>query len=577
MRMVGTILCSLALLGAGFGQQQPPTFKTRAELVMVPVTVSEGSELVSGLTQADFTVLHNGKAEKIAVFEEVEASPAQLAPTALPARTVQNFVATKAHDDLAVLLLDFLNGNWNSAARIRSFLPEISRLFADTETPVAVLLLTRDGLVQIHSLTNRPDDFVAAMERAAKFSGSKLTITPWTSIAMPVDTNLAGSAFHTWGEPLGLIDQRKLDKAEMTLRAVEQIARGFAGVSGRKKLIWISNGFPTDISAEEGLANPSSIMLQMQRRAMELRAWHTLSSANIAIYGVDANGVVNPSWHDWHCDKKLMSENTINEVHCNFAPEKPNANLKTDSPDSVVRTNTASLLEAAQMTGGTTCTLAPDKCVDKSLKDSSHYYLVGFYLQGEQKPGWHKLKVQVARPGVSVRARSGFAVDEPEAAQPTAQPQAALRTASVAATPAAQKDVDAATNDPIIVALASPLDYTGVPLRLNWAIKARDAAGVTVDLVLSTPAGAIGIADDKSMSLDCLAYVRTFAKNDGVSYPFTLSRRLSPQQEESLASTGLLYRKQLTLKPGRYDVRVLLRDNVTRQIGTVSTQVDLTQ
>jgi hypothetical protein len=311
-------------------------------------------------------------------------------------------------------------------------------------------------------------------------------------------------------------------------------------------------------------------MLQARRRDLELRAWRVLSSANIAIYPLDANGVVNPSWHDGGlCGNKT-------EVHCNFAAERANANMMIPSTDAVVMTDTASLLEAAQMTGGTTCTLAPDKCVDKTLKDSSHYYLVGFYLHGDQKSGWHKLKVDVARPGVSVRARNGFAIDAPNSGKPASPQQSALKK-SFAPTPAALKAGDEAADDPILVALGSSLDYTGISLRLNWSVASRDGLAVKVDLVVSTPPGGIGISDDRSMNLDFLAYVRSPGKSDGESHPASLIARLSPQQQESLASSGFLYRKQLTLKPGRYDVRVLLRDNVTHQIGTVSTLVDVTQ
>lgn len=562
--------CCIFLLAAGVAQQSTPSFQSRAELVLIPVTVSEGSELVRGLAQSDFTILHDGRPERIAVFDEVDATPARFAPVALPPRTVQNFVATGTHDDVAVLLLDFLNGNWNTAARIRSFLPEISRLFADTHTPVAVLLLSRNGLVQIHSLTNRPDEFAAAVEHATK-SGVKLSATPWSNAATPLDSATSASGLNTWGVAPGFIDQKRLAQAEMTLRAIEQIARGFSGVSGRKKLIWMSIGFPSDISADEALASPQAVMLQLRQRDLEFRAWRVLSSANIAVYPLDANGVVNPSWHGGG-----LCGNTT-EVHCNFAPEAAPASWGIPSTDATVPTNTASLLEVAQMTGGTTCTLAPDKCVDKTLKDSGHYYIVGFYLHGEQKPGWHKLKVDVARPGVSVRARNGFAIDSPEHSKPSPQRQSAMKK-SFASVPAAQKAGDEAADDPILVALGSPLDYTGIPLRLSWSVASHDASGVKVDLVMSTPPGGIAINDDdKSMNLDFLAYVRTPGKDDGQSYPATLATHLSPQQQRSLVASGFLYRKQLTLKPGRYDVRVLLRDNITRQIGTVSTLVDVTR
>src|SRR5271157_392889 len=88
MRVYG--LTALMVLSAA-GQQppvQPPrarvTFTANANLVIVDVTVKDKSgKAIDNLTQNDFTVLEDGKPQKISVFE-VQKLGMEPAPPALP-------------------------------------------------------------------------------------------------------------------------------------------------------------------------------------------------------------------------------------------------------------------------------------------------------------------------------------------------------------------------------------------------------------------------------------------------------------------------------------------------------------
>jgi len=126
-------------------------------------------------------------------------------------------------------------------------------------------------------------------------------------------------------------------------------------------------------------------------------------------------------------------------------------------------------------------------------------------------------------------------------------------------------------------ALASPFDYTSVPLRLSWRKVDVSAGKTQLEFVLKSPPGGISVRpEDSMMNIDCLAFVRPSGKVDGESFPVELAMKLSPSQARNLATTGFVYRKQIPLTPGRYDLRVLVRDNITNKIGTVSTVVNFT-
>ena len=535
-----------ALCGA---QQQPPTFTSKAELVVVPVIVTAHGEYVRGLTAKDFSIRNNNGVEQVAMFEEIEAAHATVERAALPSKTVQNFATTNAHQDIVVILLDFLNGSWSTAARMRAYLKDVGKVLEESKTPASVLMLTpKKGLLQVHSFTTDTRGFVDAVQRWADHAGGQSwqqrMVDSWSNPFAATDVETGAGLLHQYAFGSDFADQMKLDKAEMTLQALEQVAEAYRGIPGRKKLVWMSTGFPTGLDVNQ-VSSGNTISTEFHIRDKAIRSWQALSDANIVVYPVDTNGVTNPGW-----------EARFSAAHGRGVLPPPSLE---------VTTNTSSLLEVAARTGGKTCTDSPNVCLGKALADSPHYYVLGFYLHGNPKPGWHKLKVQVSTADANVRARAGFMVGQ------EALPGREVKSAKTAkeSGPAKQEDV-------VLTALASPLDYTSVPLTLSWALKSAKPSEQGVEILVSSPPGAIGISPDtQSVSLDMLAYVREPGKEDGETFPVTLNRKLSQAEQERLSQSGFVFRKQVPLRPGRYEVRYFVRDNVNKRIGTVSTVVEV--
>ena len=86
---------------------------------------------------------------------------------------------------------------------------------------------------------------------------------------------------------------------------------------------------------------------------------------------------------------------------------------------------------------------------DRIVQDNSSYYVLAYYPPAaDSKPGkFHKIEVNVARPGVTIRARQGYAT-------PNAKPAAAPANAGKATSPEIQN------------ALESPLPLTGLTLHV---------------------------------------------------------------------------------------------------------------
>jgi VWFA-related protein len=490
-----------------------------------------------GLSAVDFVLLRDGETESIAVFEEIETTPARAEPVTLPLRTAQNYGVASAHQDVVILFLDFLNGSWSTSARIRSYLGDVARQFAEAHIPVTVVLLSHRGLVQVHSFSSDLQNLTKAIEQWN--SGAPITegdFLSWSNPFTPTGTAQSQTTLREFAIPLGYLNARALDKAAMTLHSIEQLAEAYRGVPGRKKLIWMSTGFPMpqgDLFAAINPSSPASTQFHIDEKIT--RAWKSLSDANITVYPIDSNGVVNPSW-----------ENEYSAQHSGVKQFAPPVILEVPS-------NIPSLLEVAQKTGGQNCEVTPTECVGRILVDGTHYYLLGFYLRGVHRPGWHNLQVSVKRPRAKVRARDGFFVG--------LAPVQKLAT----------------DRDEVMTALASPLDYTSVPLRLHWSVLGELGNDTQVELVLTSPPGGVVVnPEDSRINVDYLAFIRPLGKTEGRTFPATLATKLSLAEQKSFAAGGFLFRKQVTLGRDRFEVRVLLRDNVAKKMGTVSTTLDLT-
>lgn len=540
-RSLWTMAICLLAFAPAIGQQKEtpaPTIKVRAELVLVPAVVTQDGKPVTGLTTKDFVLLHNGQQELVEVFEEIDATLAKVERVALPPRTVQNYAPADSRQDIVILFLDYLNATWSTRQRIRSYLSDMALQFAEAKTPVSVFLLTRDKLIQLHSFTSDLGNLTKAIER---WQSGKPTATEsyknWASPFDPTANAQRDAALNMLDVPMldppAFLLDRAREQAQMTLEAIQQIAEAYRGIPGRKKLIWMSTGFPGAAADAFADINFSRVVFDSKVEEKISLAWKSLSHANIAVYPIDSNGVVNPEW-----EGKFAAQNAGSAEFMRPTSDNPS--------------NTPSLLAVAEKTGGRTCTTFPTKCVELALADGTHYYVLGFYLHGDSKPGWHNLKVTVNQSKAGVRAREGFLVDAAPSKAPTTG------------------------KEEVNIALASPLDYTSVPLRLSWSTVSTQGNETQVDLVLNSPPGVITVnPEDSRINVDYLAFIRPVGKTEGKTFPATLTTWLSPEGRKIFELGGFRFRKLVMLPPGRYEVRVLLRDNLARKMGTVSTIIDL--
>lgn len=531
-------VCAALVLVASlvFGQETKSpatTFKAQAELVLVPAVVTEHDEPVVGLKASDFTLLHNGKREPIAVFEEINAMPARFDNLALPAHTTQNYIQGDSHQDVNILLLDFLSADVWTKESIRKNLLPVAWKFADRRLPVAVVLMSYTGLVQVHSLATNPSEFVEAVEEwigdkpEKQRSGDPAPV--WGSPMAPTDASFSAAMLRKYGIQLrnapkkGIIDAGyEYDARAMHNRALNQLVEAYRGLPGRKKLFWY--GSPPNLI---NLPDPNFMLYPI-----------TVIVAQ-ATTVMDACGNVHPEFEQW---------------------------FRYPTPANV-------------------CDDRGDVCVQRGLADGGHYYMLGFYLRPNAAPGIHTLAVRVDRKKVMVRARDKFMLEAPAPTSVRVGKKGNQREIGLVemlealeSDPefASLNDVDELKNDSSVMqALASPLDYSLVPLRLQWSVITKPGGGSPgVELLVSSPPGGLTApGDPASLSLQYVVYVRRSGASEGRYVQESLTGLMNPQEYQQFMAAGFRYHNAIELAPGNYDIRVLVRNRPTGQMGTVSAQV----
>ena len=170
-----------------------------------------------------------------------------------------------------------------------------------------------------------------------------------------------------------------------TLEGLTNIANYLASFPGRKNLIWISGGFPFYFGHADHQARYLST-------GMVLKAAQAVSSANMAIYPVDARGLLGPA------DIVLPSNeytparsNPYLELTKRFAASIQTMQVLADRTGRRAFYNTNDIMNS----------------IRSAVQDSAIHYMIGFYArENEWNTSFQNIEVNVKRTEVSVRHRN---------------------------------------------------------------------------------------------------------------------------------------------------------------------------
>ena len=513
-------------------------FKSQTTLVQVPVIVTDAAGAhIHQLTKSDFSVLEDGKRQHISGFEEI--IPGENA-VAAPANAVGAYTNIPSRQNeltaLTIIVLDEINTPFLSQSSARQQLIKYLGRHLETTHPIGLIVLGNKGMSVLSRLNSDPATLIAALKNA---SGTVSEMEKFNDDGKAMAaTGEPGKGITPGGLPIGASPEvaiqhfiLKQDAAEapyIQARAVENTLRGFlqlamylSGLPGRKSVIWVTGSFPFYLDSFTSVPGDPSL------RTLYERSLKALNDAQVAVYPVDARG--------------LLTDST-------YSGEFTGSMLGSGATDSLNQATLTSLKTFAKMTGGLAYYSTNDLAgaVDGALKDSSSYYLLTYYLdQKKNNPGWRDLKVTVSRKDAQVRARAGYLVT------------------NVAANPEVTRKAD------IDFALNSPFESTGVRVREQWLGIDPKGGKAVVAFAVKVPAEDLideGYKNRFDVDFVAQAVSKGIARG-GVSQ--SIKGAVAPDKLAKLKADGIFYQSRLELPPGNYQVRFVVRDNLSGKIGSV--------
>ncbi len=584
VRRAGVALAGVAALTALTAAQQPtpadqPAFRTGADLVIVDaVVVDRAGRPVTDLKASDFEVRDEGRAQAVSLFQTVSvAATAQDAGPRAPSRYAYSTNAGVAAVPGRAFVLFFDDVHLTQAEGDRAKVALSRFLERELQAGDLVSLVAPGTALRWHARMpdGRPEltRIVAGLrglylpdpspDQMSDYEAYRINAFSDEQVADQVDrrwrnmrvngrepANLAtdqGFRPENRGGQVGILPQDILMRAATvyqqaaarniaTLQALERTIEGLTAVRGRKAVVMLSPGFIAD-----------------QERVEARRAVDAARRANVAVYFVDARGLVSSAG-------SAQAQQT----------GRPLDSRDIGAANAELTLGAEGAAEIARATGGFSVRNQNDlgRGLQRIGDESRVYYLLGFQPERDARPGvFRRLEVKVTRPDVTVRARRGY---YPGGIGPgtstTAGAGAAPGTASVA--PRFSDGVDA-----IDRAAESPYELGAIPLRvadLVFADAATDKASVMLVVEADLRAFAFGRAAGK---LTDVLDLRMLTTELGTNTTERYERKVEMSFPEATAFGPESWHplsQDFHLKPGRYQARIAVRDANSGRIGSVT-------
>jgi VWFA-related protein len=384
----------------------PAAVRVTTRLVQVDVVVTDKQgHPVTDLKESDFTLLENGKPQKIATFsleQPLEKTGAREAPPApLPPNVYSNRPEYAAPaGPMTMLLMDALNTPQGDQMYARKKMLEYLASQLPPNQGTAILGLGTN-LRLLQDFTTDPRLLRAAVQ---KYNGGKspLLTEPGEKYDIPQASQpgMAGAMARTLQEFQDEQIRAQTDiRVQTTLAALRAIARAATGYSGRKILVWVSAAFPISLGATDFIPGSRFVAGLGQSRYYQLEVKRTaalLADAQVAIYPVDARGLVGLPFAD-------ASLGRVDNVRIN--------ELNNETIDSHF-----TMMQLAEDTGGRAFFNRNDidRAVAAATADGATFYQLGFYpAQSAWDGKFRKLSVKILRPGLEARHRRGYFASDP--------------------------------------------------------------------------------------------------------------------------------------------------------------------
>ena len=591
------VLAAICLLGcqAAAAPQTPAEqrFRGGVDLVTVDVVVVDRQGTpVQGLTRADFTVLEDGRPQRIREFQSVElpafapaASPPELRRGSAPARTLPDLRHGKPADSVSpppaistnsavagriagrafVLVYDDINLTRQQGAEARR---AIGTFLAAAGPEDTVSLATTSGGGLFHARTPQERATLLALldgvegkyiydtsaERMTDFEAMRIHINQDTLVAARVRRRFQSyrvAGLEPVTTPGGRDDMPRVGETRGDVGVIEpyiesRAAAVYSDAVGRnRRTMAVLERALEALGATRGR---KSVVLVSKGfiHDQETRGFRDVVEAarrnNVAVYFVDARGLVATTSSFSASEGSPTDGRDIGAAFADIALDAEGA------------------VSMAETTGGFAIRNTNDlgAGLERLSRESQTYYLIGYVPADERADGrFRRIEVRVKRDGVRVRARKGYYASDGR-----------------------QADREVGALDPEVGrALDAPRDLADLPMRATALVFDRTGEGARVMVAADVDAKYFQLEPDDQQRLTGIVELAVSATHlqTGQAFRFeqTTELRLLPQTRRQLDVWWYPVSREFTLPPGPYQARVVVRDRSSRRMGSVTHRFDV--
>lgn len=545
-------LVSAQTLGQS-GRQAQPQQPAKDDVVRISVTLvqvdavvtDQKGRIVTDLKPEDFEIYQDGKKQRISHFsfnapeatqtvQGAEKPPDRKAPPAPPPSLRPDRVRRTI-----ALVVDDLTLSFESTGVVRDALKK----FIDQQMQpgdLVAIIRTGAGIGALQQFTTDKRMLYAAIERVRFNMSGRARIGAFAPVSSQ-RTSLPNSDQDDRAASEDLERFREELFSVGTLGAVNYVVRGLRELPGRKSVVLLSEGFRIFDRDRDNSRIRDSL-----RRLTDLA-----NRASVVVYTIDPRGL----------------------QFLGLTAEDATSGLTQQQIESMLEGRRSEFFDSqeglgylAHETGGFFIRNSNDinRGLNRVLDDQKGFYLLAYepdqatFRMQAGRPAFHRLRVEVKRPGLRVRYRNGFYGIPDAEARPGAR------------TPGQR----------LAAAITSPFASGDLRLRLTSLFGNHQTAGSFVRSMLHIDARDLtftkGEDGQHKAVFDVVAI--TFGDNGSVVDQINRSYTLRAPEEgyQRLLKQGLVYTINLPVKkPGAYQLRTAVLDAGSNRIGSAHQFIDV--
>ncbi|MEW5983089.1 MAG: VWA domain-containing protein [Acidobacteriota bacterium] len=533
-------------LAASQSAPQPkPRFKSGLEIVIVNVVVRDkDGNLVRGLTMKDFTILEDNKPQTISTFdfEELDnvattivapvmpslkeelkpAVPAPAKPAGKPAAPEPKPAVTLKDRRIMVLFFDLSSMQPEDVGRAaESARQYVNDQLSPADTMAIVSFSTSIAVDQ--DFTSDKAELVAALNRLSPVEGSAFAEQPSGEDAP--DTGAAYTPDDT---------EFTIFNTDRRLEALRALADTLADIEQKKSVIYFSSGM-----TQSGLDNEASLRLVIDHAVR----------ANVSIYAADTRGL-----------SAVVPGGDASQASARGGASAFSGRGMAGARDRFSASQDT-LTTLAEDTGGKAFFDRNDfgEVFAQVVKDTTAYYLLGYSSTNPAQDGrYRRIRVRVNRPDLKLEYRSGYFAPRDFAHS--------------------GRDDRAQQMQEFLLMGLPPTD---LPIHADVGYFRVGENRYYVPLWLVVPGSEVPFSTSRNQdraTLDVLGVVRNQQQRPVAFIQDTV--KLNVDATKEVRRKNVQYATSFELPPGRYHLRVVIRENQDGTIGSLDTTLvipDVTQ